>query len=183
MQAHGLADLGVGQTASLLEEEGFAQVVGKAPEGCAQPLVLFATNQGAEGTVGPPGRIDLGEPALGDILAPAAAPLVEGQVPRDRIEQRLEPALAALAGQPQNRCTGSSVAEMYAKILTEDPVSPAKRNRGVSRDLDTICMKALSKSPSRRYATTFSIPRRRCCRTWRRSRRCSTVMSTRSTGC
>jgi serine/threonine-protein kinase len=40
---------------------------------------------------------------------------------------------------------------LSTKILNDDPIPPSKLNPKVHRDLDTICMKALSKSKEQRY--------------------------------
>src|SRR5262249_4000766 len=39
------------------------------------------------------------------------------------------------------------------QLLHEDPRPPRRLNDRIPRDLDTICLKALAKQPSRRYAT------------------------------
>jgi WD40 repeat protein len=39
------------------------------------------------------------------------------------------------------------------QVLTEEPRPPRRLNDRISRDLETICLKALSKQPARRYAT------------------------------
>jgi serine/threonine-protein kinase len=47
--------------------------------------------------------------------------------------------------------TGATAAELFRRILWEDPVPPSTRDRGVPPDLETICLKSLEKDPSRRY--------------------------------
>ncbi|MDP7033112.1 MAG: protein kinase [Planctomycetota bacterium] len=42
--------------------------------------------------------------------------------------------------------------QMIASICREDPVPPSGLGQSVPRDLETICLKALEKSPGRRYA-------------------------------
>ncbi|MBI2900574.1 MAG: tetratricopeptide repeat protein [Planctomycetes bacterium] len=49
--------------------------------------------------------------------------------------------------------TGSTVAEVVRKIHETEPRPPQMANAAVSRDLETICLKALEKEPGRRYAT------------------------------
>src|SRR5262245_35545444 len=48
---------------------------------------------------------------------------------------------------------GETAAETVQQLLTHDPVSPARLNPRVPRDLETICLKCLQKPPRLRYAT------------------------------
>ncbi|MHC4780480.1 MAG: serine/threonine-protein kinase, partial [Planctomycetota bacterium] len=48
---------------------------------------------------------------------------------------------------------GSTVIEVIQKVMLRDPVSPRKGNSAVDADLETICLKCLEKSQSRRYGT------------------------------
>ena len=43
------------------------------------------------------------------------------------------------------------------QVVTEEPVPPKRLNRRVHADLETICLKALSKEPARRYATAADL--------------------------
>jgi WD40 repeat protein len=43
------------------------------------------------------------------------------------------------------------------QVIQEEPVAPAVLNRGVSRDLETVCLKCLEKDPQRRYATALEL--------------------------
>lgn len=52
-----------------------------------------------------------------------------------------------LTGHPPHR--SESVAELFQKIVTEDPPRP----RGVPPDLEVICLKAMEKDPAHRYAS------------------------------
>lgn len=63
----------------------------------------------------------------------------------------------SLTGQPPFR--GSSLA-ILKQVLEVDPTSPRTLNEFVSRDLETICLKAMDKLPSRRYATALEFFRR-----------------------
>jgi len=48
---------------------------------------------------------------------------------------------------------GSTLEEVYAAILSRDPVPPRRLDPKIPPDLQTITLKALEKEPSRRYAT------------------------------
>ena len=52
---------------------------------------------------------------------------------------------------------GSSDHELQSRILTEEPVSPTRKNLRLSRDLETIVLKTLEKNPRRRYATAHEL--------------------------
>jgi serine/threonine-protein kinase len=56
-----------------------------------------------------------------------------------------------LTGRPPFR--GEAAAETIHQLLTHDPVPPSRLNPRVPRDLETICMKCLRKSPRLRYGT------------------------------
>jgi tRNA A-37 threonylcarbamoyl transferase component Bud32 len=55
-----------------------------------------------------------------------------------------------LAGQPPH--VAPSLADLYARIVRQDPVPPRKLAPGVAPDAETIALKALEKEPGRRYA-------------------------------
>jgi len=55
-----------------------------------------------------------------------------------------------LTGQPPH--VAPSLADLYARIVRQDPVPPRKAALGVAADAETIALKALEKEPSRRYA-------------------------------
>lgn len=46
-----------------------------------------------------------------------------------------------------------SFGEILKLVQTAEPVAPRKLHRGLHRDLETICLKAMSKDPAGRYAT------------------------------
>ena len=49
--------------------------------------------------------------------------------------------------------TGASDPEVLRKIAQEEPDPPRRLRRDIPRDLQSICLKCLEKSPERRYAT------------------------------
>ncbi len=62
---------------------------------------------------------------------------------------------ALLAGRPPFR--EASAWSTMQKVLTEEPASPSKARPGVPRDLETICLKCLSKQPTRRYPSAEAL--------------------------
>ena len=42
---------------------------------------------------------------------------------------------------------------VLVRLMREDPEPPRRINRQIPRDLETVCMKAMAKSPAKRYAT------------------------------
>ncbi len=49
--------------------------------------------------------------------------------------------------------TSANSAEVFNKILNEDPIDPREINPNIHPDLQTICLKAIEKDPARRYAS------------------------------
>jgi eukaryotic-like serine/threonine-protein kinase len=60
-----------------------------------------------------------------------------------------------LTGRPP--FVGSSPLDTILQVLSEEPVPPSKLVRGVPRDLETICLKCLNKSPGQRYPTADAL--------------------------
>jgi eukaryotic-like serine/threonine-protein kinase len=56
-----------------------------------------------------------------------------------------------LCGRPP--FVANRLAELLTQLEIRDPVPPSELNPAVSRDLNTICLKCLEKSPARRYAS------------------------------
>jgi tetratricopeptide (TPR) repeat protein len=60
-----------------------------------------------------------------------------------------------LTGRPPFR--GETAAETERQVIHDEPVSPARLNTKVPRDLATICLKCLSKESQRRYASAAAL--------------------------
>jgi serine/threonine-protein kinase len=52
---------------------------------------------------------------------------------------------------------GTSLAEVMKKVTTTDPQHPRSLKRRIPRDLEAICLKALARDPSARYASAGAL--------------------------
>jgi WD40 repeat protein len=61
----------------------------------------------------------------------------------------------ALTGRPP--FSGPNVSAILAKVIADPPARPSSLKPGIPRDVETICLKCLEKSPARRYATAEAL--------------------------
>lgn len=61
----------------------------------------------------------------------------------------------ALTGRPP--FVAPNITEILSEVIFRDPIPPSKLTRGIPRDLETICLKCLSKSPTHRYKSASNL--------------------------
>ncbi len=50
---------------------------------------------------------------------------------------------------------GPTVVDTLRKIMDEDPIAPRRLQSSIPRDLETICLKCLQKTPDHRYPSAL----------------------------
>lgn len=60
-----------------------------------------------------------------------------------------------LTGRPPFQA--ATVMDTLLQVIADEPVSPSQHVKGIPRDLETICMRCLEKSPARRYTTALDL--------------------------
>ncbi|AMV31502.1 Serine/threonine-protein kinase PknB [Pirellula sp. SH-Sr6A] len=106
---------------------------------CDQPLTLSGTPLGTPSYMAP-------EQVLGgsDSVGPSVDVYALGAVLYEM-----------LTGRPPFRA--ESAVETQRQLIQVDPVPPSRINTSVPRDLETICLKCLSKQPKNRYASAEAL--------------------------
>ncbi len=52
---------------------------------------------------------------------------------------------------------GSSPTNIIVQVLSKPPVSPSRRQDGIDRDIETVCLKCLEKEPEQRYGSALEL--------------------------
>jgi hypothetical protein len=119
--------------------------------------------------IGKDGRIRITDFGLAKRLDDQAGRTIEGMVlgtPAYMSPEQARGELAAVGPASDQYCLGAvlyelltgnrpfagSVEEVLSKAIVDEPAPPRKRNPAVPRDLEAICLKAMAKQPSHRYA-------------------------------
>lgn len=138
--------------ASVAGEEADSQSRTKSPG--AQPSALHPriTDFGLAKTIG----ADSDMTATGQVVGTPsymppeqAAGTIEGIGPHSDVYSLGAMLYATLTGRPPFQAT--NIVETLKLVVEQEPISPRQLNPGVDRDLETICLKCLEKSPEKRY--------------------------------
>ncbi len=139
-----------------------SEVKGLSPDSCLPTPDSFlspkitdfglAKNQAAAGKLTQTG-VTMGTPSY---MAPEQAHRVSISVgPATDIYALGSILYEMLTGRPP--FVGDNAADVITQVVNDEPISPARLRPSLPRDLVTICLKCLEKSPRRRYASALDL--------------------------